>query len=372
VIQQFGIVSRPVVSQSLSRPLAPQGVEPRDTVELGNQAPDAPVNLKQMLQFLGNPQADIARPVTETAVTRLPGLDKVWAQGFTGKGQTVAVIDSGIFPHPDIKDRVVGYLDLAQGKTKLGDTQGHGTHVAGIVAGSGKKSNGTIKGVAPEANLVGVRIASVEDAINGIDWVVANKDKFGIGVVNLSLGEVPKQKAQDDPWCKAVQRAIDAGLTVVVAAGNEGALGPRTIATPGISPNAITVGGVDDQGTSNPADDVIYQDSSLGPSIDGLQKPDVMAPAICVYSTLSPGSVRDDRSKPHVGSDYIAMVGTSMATPAVAGLVALLKQARPDLSPADLKSILTQSVYRGPNKLPIVQADAALQLAQKWSGAVAA
>jgi len=326
-----------------------------------------PVNFRQMLALSKSAQSQVSRPVGETASIRLPGLDKVWAQGFTGKGQTIAIIDSGFFPHADIKDRVVGFVDLASGKEKMSDNWGHGTHVAGIAAGSGKKSDGEVKGVAPEANLVGVRIGSMQQAIDGLRWVIAHKDQYNIGVVNISLGETANQSYKNDPWCQAVEDASKAGLTVVVAAGNEGERGPGSISTPGISPSAITVGGVDDQGTVDPSDDTVYTDGSFGPTkIDRLVKPDVVAPAISIYSTLSPSSGLDDPSRGHIGSDYMTMAGTSMATPAVAGLVALLKQARPDLSPQDLKSILQESVYHGSQNLPIVQADAALALAQSY------
>lgn len=332
----------------------------------------APVNFKQMLSLTrsGSNENQVQRPVGPTASVRLPGLDKVWKKGFTGHGQTVAVIDSGIFPHADFKGNVVAWLDLAGGKNKMHDNRGHGTHVAGIIAGDGRKSGGQVQGVAPDANLVGIRIASIEDAIEAIDWVIAHKDEHGISVINLSLGETATRSAKDDPWCQAVQRAIDAGITVVVAAGNEGHLGKSTISTPGIAPQAITVGGVDDQGTVDPKDDKLYTGSSQGPTpFDRLEKPDVYAPAVCIYSTLSPGSQADVPSSPRLGQDYVAMMGTSMATPAVAGLVALLKQARPDLGPLAIKEILTRSVFRGEQNLPIVQADAALKLAQSWKAA---
>lgn len=361
--------STPTVSgHQPARPGVGVATEPLDRVAFsGPEDNFKPVNFRQMLALSASTGSQIERPVSETAAVRLPGLDKVWAQGFTGKGQTIAVIDSGIFPHADLKDRLVGWVDLANGKNKASDSWGHGTHVAGIAVGSGKKSDGQVKGVAPEANLVGIRISSVEQAIQGLQWVIDNKDLHNIGVVNVSLGDTATQGHETDPWCQAVQKAIDAGLTVVVAAGNEGERGIQSIATPGISPNAITVGGVDDQGTQDPADDTLYRGSSLGPTpFDKLVKPDVMAPAISIYSTLSPGSGLDDRRKNRPQGDYIAMEGTSMATPAVAGLVALLKQARPDLAPHDLKAILQQSVYDGAQNLPIVQADAALKLAQEW------
>ncbi|MBN9416579.1 MAG: S8 family peptidase [Candidatus Eremiobacteraeota bacterium] len=342
-----------------------------DRVELSQDSSEfTPVNFRQMLALSKSDQSRVDRPVGETASIRLPGLDKVWAQGFTGKGQTIAIIDSGFFPHADIKDRVVGYVDLASGKEKLSDNWGHGTHVAGIVAGSGKKSDGQVKGVAPEANLVGVRIGSMQQAIDGLRWVIAHKEELNIGVVNISLGEVATQSYKDDPWCQAVEDATKAGLTVVVAAGNEGDRGAGSVSTPGISPSAITVGGVDDQGTVDPSDDTRYIDGSFGPTVvDKLVKPDVMAPAISIFSTLSPSSGLDDPTRAHIGKDYMTMAGTSMATPAVAGLVALLKQARPDLAPADLKKILQQSVYHGQQNLPIVQADAALELAKTYKAA---
>ncbi len=351
------------------RNAAPVSVDRFESV--GEPAPET-VNFRQMLALTrsGSPENQVDRPLGPTASVRLPGLEKVWKKGFTGEGQTVAVIDSGIFPHADLKGNVVAWLDLAGGKSKMHDNRGHGTHVAGIIAGDGRKSGGQVKGVAPEANLVGIRIGSIEDAIEAIDWVIAHKDEHGISVINLSLGETATRSAQDDPWCQAVQRAIDAGITVVVAAGNEGHQGKGSISTPGIAPQAITVGGVDDQGTVDPKDDVLYTGSSLGPTpFDHLEKPDVYAPAVCIYSTLSPGSQADLPSAPKAGKDYVAMMGTSMATPAVAGLVALLKQARPDLSPLAIKEILTRSVYRGEQNLPIVQADAALQLAQSWKAA---
>lgn len=315
---------------------------------------------------------------TETAAVRLPGLDKVWAQGFTGKGQTVAIIDSGIFPHPDLKDRIVGWVDFAEGKKKPTDKYGHGTHVAGLVAGSGLKSHGAIKGVAPEANLVGVRIASIADAIKALSWVIENKDELNISVVNMSLGDIPSRGWKNDPWAQATQRAIDAGLTVVVSAGNEGP-DAKTIATPGILPGAITVGAIDDQGTLDPSDDALTKFSSRGPSIDGLNKPDIVAPGKRIFGPLSPSSSFDVPTFPKAAGGYLAISGTSQATPLVTGLVTVLKQANPALTQADLQQILKDSAYHYSNLdqssvgSGLVQADKALELAlaRKSSAAVA-
>lgn len=313
---------------------------------------------------------------TETAATRLPGLDSVHKQGFTGKGQTIAVIDSGIFPHADLKDRIVGWVDFAEGKKKPTDKYGHGTHVAGLAAGSGQKSGGAIKGVAPEANLVGVRIASIADAIKALNWVIENKDELNISVVNMSLGDIPSKGWKNDPWAQATQRAIDAGLVVVVSAGNEGPE-PRTIATPGILPSAITVGAVDDGGTLDPADDQLTRFSSRGPSLDGLGKPDVVAPGKRIFGPLSPSSSFDVPTFPKAAGGYFAISGTSQATPLVAGLAAILKQANPDLTQADLQRILKDSAYHYSNLdkaavgSGLVQADKALQLALGTAGKAA-
>jgi serine protease AprX len=314
---------------------------------------------------------------SETAAVRLPGLDKVWARGFTGKGQNIAIIDSGIFPHADLKDRIVGWVDFAEGKKKPTDKYGHGTHVAGLVAGSGQKSGGSIKGVAPEAGLVGVRIGSIADAIKALHWVIENKDQLNISVVNMSLGDIPSQGWKNDPWAQATQLAIDAGLTVVVSAGNEGP-NPGTVATPGILPSAITVGAIDDGGTLSPADDQLTRFSSRGPSFDGLAKPDIVAPGKRIFSTLAPSSSFDVPDFPKAEGGYFAISGTSQSTPLVAGLVALLKQANPNLSQADLQAILKESAHKYPNLdaaavgAGLVQAEKALDLALNWKSNPAA
>jgi serine protease AprX len=288
---------------------------------------------------------------------RLPGLEKVWAQGYTGQGQCIAIIDSGFYAHPDFADRVVGYLDLAGKRDKMADPWGHGTHVAGIAAGSGRQSQGRHKGVAYEANLVGVRVASVTQAIQGLNWVIEKRLEYAITVVNISMGDVACLGYEACPWCLAVEGAVSAGLVVVVAAGND----KDTISTPGISPGAITVGGLDDQGTPDPTDDTAWS------ALQVAGKPDLMAPAVDIMSTLSPHSGLDATWRQHRGMDYMEMNGTSMATPAVAGLVALLRQARPDLTPAQLKQLLIDSALPQAG-MRIVRADLALELARTHSG----
>lgn len=226
---------------------------------------------------------------TATASINAPA---AWVTGLTGKGITVAVIDSGIYPHPDLttpNNRIAAFKDFINKKTAPYDDYGHGTHVAGIIAGNGGKSNGLYKGVAPEANLVGVKVLDstgtgrTSDVIAGIQWVTQNKDAYNVKVINLSLGATAKESYTTDPLSKASEAAWNAGLVVVAAAGNGGSA-TGTINTPGINPNIITVGAVDDRGTVDTGDDVIASFSGRGPTIDGLTKPDLVAPGVNITS----------------------------------------------------------------------------------------
>ncbi len=338
-------------------------VDPKTMPEiLRTLPPHAEVHINSVLYNKSDTLAQIVKDTTATAPTatipNLPtsggldpsraviGIQKVWDQGYTGKGVGVAVIDSGIYPHPDLKDRIVGWVDIADGKPTPYDNFGHGTHVAGDIAGSGKLSDGRFKGIAPDANLIGVRITTVAEAIRGIQWVIDNKDKYNIRVINLSLGDYASKSYKDDPWVQAVDKAINAGLVVVVAAGNEGP-DPGTISTPGTDPRVITVGALDDKHTLTRSDDTIASFESHGPTaIDHLIKPDVIAPGVQIYAPLSPGSTLDVPELPHIGNNYIAISGTSMATPMVSGLVADLIQADPKLTHDDVKKILEASADR--------------------------
>lgn len=279
----------------------------------------------------------------EGRVERLPNIEKVWDRGFTGKGQKIVIIDSGIYPHPDLKDKVVEWVDFSREKQpKMMDDYGHGTHVAGVAAGTGAASNGEIKGIAPDAEIVGLRITTKAEAVKALQWCVDNKDRLGLDVVNMSLGEVARRGAKFDPWSLAVQKASNAGLTVCVAAGNEGP-NPGSISTPGIDPSAITVGAYDSKGTPELDDDTVWRKSSQGPTIDGLLKPDVLAPGVAIFGPLSPHSQLDSEPVPHRGHDYFAITGTSQATPMISGLVAILKQANPSLNTEEIKAILKKA-----------------------------
>lgn len=275
--------------------------------------------------------------------SRPQGLDQLHRRGLTGAGVTIAVVDSGIYPHADFGDRILEFKDFTSSRRRLYDPDGHGTHVAGIAAGGGHQ----YEGVAPDADLVAARIMTPAQAIDAIDWVIAEKERLSIDVLNLSLGidsEVPLER---DAFAQATQRAIDAGLVVVVAAGNEGEdcgldFCPGSISTPGVLPQAITVGALDDAGTPQTWDDRIHPGSSSGPTRFGrVPKPDLVAPGVGILAPRAPGGSRV-RGKPGLG-DYVALAGTSQAAPMVAGAAALLLQANPELSHHQIKEILTES-----------------------------
>lgn len=279
---------------------------------------------------------DTFKPLMDNANVTL-GVDTLHEKGITGKGTCICVIDTGIAPHPDVKDRIIGFKDMINDRTEPYDDQGHGTHCAGIVAGDGTSSEGKFKGVAPEAKLVGVKVlgangsGSFSGIIKGIQWAVENKEKYDIDVISMSLGGYVQKSYKDDPVCQAVEAAIAAGVTTVIAAGNEGP-SAGTIGTPGNAPNALTIGAMDDKGTVDRSDDTIARFSSRGNTrIDHLDKPDIIAPGVNITSLSNKGN------------GYVSMSGTSMATPFAAGVAALMHQVKPGISPAQCKSLLMKT-----------------------------
>ncbi|MBE3556792.1 MAG: S8 family serine peptidase [Firmicutes bacterium] len=280
------------------------------------------------------------------------GAPQLWNKGETGEGAVVAIIDTGVYPHPDLMtptNRIAGFIDLVQGKTDPYDDNGHGTHVAGCALGNGASSNGQYRGPAPNAKLVAVKALDAQGSgelsaiIAGVQWCVQQKQAFGIGVLSLSLGGPAQESYRDDPLCQALEKAWQAGIVVCVAAGNEGP-GSKTISSPGIDPLIITVGAENDQRTPNPADDVIANFSSRGPTLDGLTKPDLVTPGVNIISLRAPGSVLD-RQMPdaRVGTQYFQLSGTSMATPLCAGVAAVLLAQHPQTTPDALKRALMNS-----------------------------
>jgi serine protease AprX len=282
--------------------------------------------------------------------------------GYTGSAVTVAVVDSGIAPHSAVGERVVARANFVSFEpSTTGDPFGHGTHVAGTIGGSrtaaSRVTTAYSGGGAPAVRFVDVRVLGKEgvgytsDVIAGIDWVVANRSRYDIRILNLSLGHPVVEPSAIDPLCRAVERAVQAGVVVVASAGNygrtsEGALVLGGITSPGNSPHAITVGATDTRGTVDRRDDTIAAYSSRGPTrYDFAVKPDVVAPGTRIVSLESTSNylVRTYPSWHVAGSGknaYMRLSGTSMATAVVSGGAALLLDANPRLSPSQIKLAL--------------------------------
>src|SRR4029079_12783357 len=298
--------------------------------------------------------------VQRMAVTNeATGATQVWSgiaglSGFTGRGIGVAVIDSGVATHAALRGRVVAEFDFTGKKASPVDKFGHGTHVADIVAGN---DTGEYAGIAPGAHIVSLRVlgsdgsGDTSDVINAIDWAIANKSQFALRIINLSLGHPVFESYRDDPLCQAVQRAVDAGMVVVAAAGNLGKTDDGRpivggVISPGNSPAALTVGALNTMATVTRSDDVMATYSSRGPTfIDGVLKPDVAAPGNKIAGPAAPGAyltqTYPERIVSGQGSQaYIELSGTSMAAAVVSGAAALLLEANPALTPADTKLLL--------------------------------
>jgi serine protease AprX len=297
-----------------------------------------------------------------------------WNSGLDGTGVGIAVIDSGIYPHPDLnsasgQSRVV-YRQSFIGGGVQHDDYGHGTHVAGIAAGNGSSSSmpGTLhllKGIAPNANLLDLRVLDLNGAstdstvISAIQQAVKLKNQYNVRVINLSVGRPIFESCNIDPLCQAVEAAWKNGIVVVTAAGNLGRNGYATITSPGNSPHAITVGCMKTLETYPRTDDQIASYSSKGPSyIDLTVKPDVVAPGNLVVSLLAPGSTLAAEFPANVvppsyyttsstgPAAYFRLSGTSMATPVVSGAVALMLQENPNLSPDTVKARLMKTATK--------------------------
>jgi serine protease AprX len=286
------------------------------------------------------------------------GSDRLWDQGITGRGVTVAVLDTGVhMAHPDLAGRVLHCEDMsheAGTAADCADTFGHGTFMAGLVAGNGASSGGRYKGAAPESKIVAVKAAGydgstdVSTILAGIQWVVSHKAQYGIRVLNLSLGTDSAQSHLLSPLNYAVQKAWKSGIVVVVSAGNSGP-NSRTILKPADDPYVITVGSSNDEGTLATADDKVPVFSSKGPTrSNGLAKPDVVAPGVHTVSLRSPGSAIDNLygTTATVEGSYFRGTGTSMSAASVTGVVAQMLQKSPGLVPDQVKARLMNTAKR--------------------------
>jgi serine protease AprX len=271
--------------------------------------------------------------------------------GLTGKGVTIAIIDTGIYPHPNLinpSNRIIGFKDFINGRTSPYDDNGHGTHVAGDAASNGYTSSGLYSGPATEANLVGVKVLNAEgsgtlsNVLAGIDWTIQNKSTFSIAIMNLSLGAQPTTNYKNDPLAQASEDAWLAGIFVTAAAGNTGPNG--TIQTPGYDPLIMTVGAINDRNTVDRSDDTRASYTSRKPTVNGLIKPDVLVPGTRLTSLISPNSTLAKRYPGNkVGNQYFILTGTSMATGLLSGMAAQVLQAYPTLTPDVLKVRLIET-----------------------------
>ncbi|WDV56920.1 S8 family peptidase [Streptomyces coeruleorubidus] len=282
------------------------------------------------------------------------GAPKAWAAGYDGKGVKIAVLDTGVdATHADLKGQVIGAKNFTTSPDTT-DKVGHGTHVASIAAGTGAKSGGKYKGVAPGAKILNGKVlddggfGSDSEVLAGIEWAAAE----GADVVNMSLG------GGDTPAIDPLEAAVnklseEKGILFAIAAGNEGDFGEQTIGSPGSAAAALTVGAVDDK-------DVLADFSSRGPGMDGALKPDVTAPGVDITAASAPGNqiAGEVGEKP---AGYMTISGTSMATPHVAGAAALLKQQHPEWKYPELKGALTGST-KGGKYTPFQQGSGRIQV----------
>ncbi|MFI6011684.1 S8 family peptidase [Streptomyces sp. NPDC051243] len=280
------------------------------------------------------------------------GAPKAWEAGYDGRGVKIAVLDTGVdATHPDLKDQVIAAKNFTPAATAE-DKVGHGTHVASIAAGTGAKSGGKYKGVAPGADILNGKVlddtGSGDDSgiLAGMEWAAEQ----GAQVVNLSLGGMDTPEI--DPLEAAVNKlSAEKGILFAIAAGNSG---PETVGSPGSAEAALTVGAVDDK-------DALAPWSSTGPRLgDGAIKPDVTAPGVEITAASAKGSLIEQE----VGENppgYLTIDGTSMATPHVAGAAAILKQQHPDWTYAELKGALTGST-KGGKYTPFEQGSGRIQV----------
>jgi serine protease AprX len=330
---------------------------------------------------------------------------------FTGKGVTIAFLDSGFYPHQDLttpRNRIIGYRNMLHDDGDLNSlfqpdvASWHGMMTSVVAAGNGSLSNGFYRGLAPDADVVLVKLARTgritdRNIQDGLEWVLANKDRFRVRVINISAGGDDEKHYLFDPLSQAVEKCTAAGIAVICAVGNSGHLPNHPVVPPASAPSAIAVGGLDDKNSVNRAKRGMYR-SSYGPTIDGLQKPEVIAPSIWVPAPILPNTPtaqqasllekldKSDDSKlhsivrDHPGIDaeldaaldrpvhilrqitalkrrqenvitrhYKYVDGTSFSAPIVSSLVAQMIEADPALTPQQIKRILISTAERLPH-----------------------
>lgn len=249
---------------------------------------------------------------------------------YTGKGVGAALLDTGIYPHMDFKNRIWAFFDFVSYKSRPYDDNGHGTHVAGILAGDGTASMGKYKGMAPGCGITALKVldrhgnGSKENVLQAFQWILENRRKYKIRIVNISVGTTYRTKNDQDVLIQGVEKLWDEGLVVVAAAGNQGPE-PGSVTAPGCSKKVITVGSSDMLSGNSAV-------SGRGPTFECVCKPDIVAPGNKVISCASGES-----------SPYGVKSGTSMSTPLISGAIALMLEKDPCLTNVEIKMMLKES-----------------------------
>jgi serine protease AprX len=315
---------------------------------------------------LDAPVASSDGPIDTTnlasAFVKAVGADRVWNAGpayLQGQGVTVAVLDSGNCQNdapgkqtcadllgPDMLTRVLATTSYNKGN-EAPDYYGHGSLVEGVIGGTGSGSNGKYIGIAPNVNLVSVKISSnsgmaeASDVVAGMQWVLENKSTYHIRVANVSMNSSVAESYHTSPLDAAAEILWFNGIVVVVSAGNNGT---ASLYPPANDPFVITVGATDDKGTASLTDDVIASFSAYGTTEDGFAKPDLVAPGKNIISIVpkSKNKIWKDHASNRIGEKaaneyYMRVSGTSFSAPVVSGAIALLLQNEPDLTPDQVK-----------------------------------
>ncbi len=289
------------------------------------------------------------------------GVRPVWEMDLKGQGITVAVIDSGTNQEKDLQvdptkakpdSRVLEQLTFNSNAGHVNDATGHGTHVAGIIGGSGYRSGGLYAGIAPEVNFISLKIsddigmAYESDAIEAMQWVLDHKDKYNIRAVNMSVNSTQESSYHASPLDAAAEILWFNGIVVVASVGNKGPGGGYNTANaaPANDPFIITVGASNEHGSADISNDTLSSFSAHGTTFDGFNKPEIIAPGTDIISILGPGNwIPEYPDHVVMNGEYFRLSGTSMSAPMVTGAVVLLLQDEPNLTPDQVKYRLINS-----------------------------
>ncbi len=340
----------------------------QDAVALSRDPGVRWVSLDAPMERSGKPDRSTTTPDGTTSTTHVNtfletlNVYPVWNLGLQGQGITIAVIDSGVSVDSDFslsgarnKSRLLKQIVFCTNSTSSNDVYGHGTHVAGLIAGNGSDSNGLYTGMAPQANLISLKIADgtgmayESDVVNALQWVHNNQKNYNIRVVNLSLNSTVEMSYHLSPLDAAAEILWFNGIVVVASSGNKiGSTINTANSAPANDPFIITVGASNEQGTNSFSDDTYASFSAFGTTIDGFPKPDIVAPGKDIVSVLSKNSSWGISYPERLVGDweYFRISGTSMAAPMVSGAVALMLQAQPNLTPDQIKYRLIHSTVR--------------------------